>query len=81
MCMKKDYNQSVSMICPTCGGADFSFEQENSPVRCIGCNRVFTRDELMRENGFQIDAAVDDMKKEIIADVTQDWHKMLKKFK
>ena len=79
--MKKDYNQSVSMICPTCGGTEFSFEQDNSPIRCIGCDRVLTRDELIRENGFQIDNAVDDIKKEIIADVTRDLHEIFKKFK
>lgn len=79
--MKKDYSQSVSMICPTCGGTDFSFEQDDSPVRCIGCDRVLTRDELIRENGFQIDYAVDDMKKEIMTDVTRDLHEIFKKFK
>lgn len=79
--MKKDYNRSVSMICPTCGGTDFSFEQDDSLVRCAGCDRVLTRDELTRENCFQIDSAVDAMKKEIVADVTRDLREMIKKFK
>lgn len=79
--MKRDYTRSVSMICPTCGGKDFSFEQDDSPVRCIGCDRVFSRDELMRENGFQIESGVDDIKKEIIADATRDLRNMFKKFK
>lgn len=79
--MKRDYTQSVSMICPTCGGTDFSFEHDDSPVRCIGCDRVLTREELVRENGFQIESAVDEMKKEVIADATRDLRKILKKLK
>jgi len=79
--MKKGYHQSVSMICPTCGGTNFSFEHDDSPVRCVGCDRVLTRDELMRENGVQIESAVDDMKDEIIADITRDFRNVFKKFK
>lgn len=79
--MKRDYSQSVSMICPTCGGTDFSFEQDESSVRCAGCDRVSTRDELVCENGVQIESVVDGMKKEIIADFTRDFRKMFKKFK
>jgi hypothetical protein len=79
--MTKDYSQSVSMICPTCGGSDFSFEQDDSPVNCLGCDRDFTREELMRENGVQIEAAVSDMTTEILADASQALRNMFKKFK
>jgi predicted nucleic acid-binding Zn-ribbon protein len=79
--MKRDYSESVSMICPTCGGSQFLFEQEDSPVRCIGCDRVFASDELIRENGAQIVSCAEDMQAEIIADVTQELRNMLKKFK
>jgi len=68
-------------MCPTCGGTDFSFEHDDSPVRCIGCDRVLTRDELVRENGLQIESAVDEMKKEFIADATRKLRKIRKKLK
>jgi len=69
------------MICPTCGGKSFSFEQVDGRIQCIGCDRVFMRDELIRENGLQIDAAVEDLKKAIISDVTRDFRKIFKRFK
>ena len=56
-------------------------EQDDSPVRCANCDRVFSRDELTRENGVKIDSAVDDLKKEIMADIARDFHNIFKKFK
>lgn len=79
--MKQDYSKSVSMHCSTCGGTDFKFEEENSPVRCVGCGRIFAREELVRENGAQIESEVEGMKAQIVADMRQDISKMLKKFK
>jgi ribosomal protein S27E len=60
--MKQDYSQSVSMQCSTCGKSDFEFEGDNSPVRCVGCGRIYTREELIHENGAQIDSEVEGMK-------------------
>lgn len=79
--MEKDYSQSVSMMCSTCGSRDFSFDDENGPVSCAECGRVFSREELVRENGALVDAAVDDMKEQILKDTTKTLRNMLKKFK
>jgi alkyl hydroperoxide reductase subunit AhpC len=79
--MKQDYSKSVSMQCSTCGETSFEFEDENTPVRCVSCDRVFTREELIRENGAQVDSEVEGMKSEIVADIRKDLKKMFKKFK
>lgn len=79
--MKKDYSRSVSMQCSTCGGTDFEFEDSDGPVRCTGCDRIYNRQELIRENGARIDSHVDEMKTEIMADVRKDFSKIFKKFK
>jgi uncharacterized Zn finger protein (UPF0148 family) len=79
--MKQDYSQSVSMQCSTCGGGKFEFEDDNSPVRCVGCDRIYTREELTRENGARVDSEFDGMKAEIVADITQDFRKMFKNSK
>lgn len=79
--MKDDYSRSVSMQCSTCGGTDFEFEDESSPVRCAGCDRVFTHEELIRENGARIESEVEDVKAQIVADIRKDFSKMFKKFK
>ena len=59
-------NRQVTMQCSTCGGTQFAFEEDNGPVRCVGCDRTFTREELMRENGHRIDDEVEALKDDAV---------------
>lgn len=45
-------DRQISMLCPTCGGKDFIFDEhdENGPVTCSQCERQLTRAELVAEN-------------------------------
>ncbi len=79
--MKTDYSRSVSMRCSTCGVTDFEFEDEDSPVRCTGCGRIFAREELIRENGAKIESEVEQIGAQIIGDLQKDLKKMFKNFK
>lgn len=56
-----DFDRSVSMQCSTCGGTQFEHEAETGPFRCVGCDRTFMREELLRENGGLIDNEVGEM--------------------
>jgi hypothetical protein len=56
-----DFNRSVSMQCSTCGGTQFEYEAEAGPFRCVGCDRSFSREEVLRENGLPIDNEVGEM--------------------
>ena len=71
------FSRSVSMICSTCGGKDFEFdaEVENGPIRCVACDRIFTKDELIQENGALIDEHVEEVKGEIIDDLKASFRK------
>lgn len=77
--MSKDYSQSVSMMCSTCGGQDFSFRDENGPVRCVECSRLFSREELIRENGALVEAVIDDMKEQVLKDAGKKLRNIFKK--
>lgn len=55
------FSRSVSMQCSTCGGTQFERETDAGPFRCVGCDRSFTREELIRENGELIDSEVGEM--------------------
>ena len=79
--MKSDYSRIVSMQCSTCGGTDFEIENECSPVRCVGCDRVFVREELVCENGARIESEVEDVKAQLVADIRKDFSKIFKKLK
>lgn len=56
---------------------------ENNPAArfvCGSCGGEFTRDELHDGNAERIDAAVSEMKDEVIKDVKADFKNMFKKF-
>lgn len=65
-----DHSRSIGLRCSTCAGVDFKRDPalEDGPIECAGCGRIFTREELLRENGEIIENAVDEVKAEIVAD-------------
>jgi hypothetical protein len=63
------YSRNVSMQCSTCGGTAFEFEDKGGPYTCKGCDRIYTREELLRENGGRIESEVDEVKGEIVKDL------------
>jgi len=70
------------MMCSTCGGQDFEYEEGEGgagPIRCVSCDRVFTREELISENGDNIQANVDEVKQAVLRDVKADLTKELRK--
>ncbi|SFI55481.1 hypothetical protein [Caulobacter sp. UNC279MFTsu5.1] len=73
----KDHSRSIGLRCSTCGGADFKRDPalDDGPIECATCERVFSRDELIRENGEIIDNAVDEVKTEIVADFKAELRK------
>lgn len=79
--MKNDYSRSIAMRCSTCGGSDFEFETETSPVKCTTCDRVYTREELRGENEANIEANVEEVKEQIAQDIRKDFKKMFRKFR
>lgn len=76
---KSDLSRSVSMQCSTCGGMQFEYEAETGPFRCIGCDRTFTREELLRENGRLIDNEVGEMAAEVGKHAREELRKSLSK--
>lgn len=77
------YNRSVSLLCPTCGCSDFSYEEGADEtiqiMTCVSCEREFNKDELIQENSENIDEHLSEMKKEVVKDVADELRKSLKK--
>ena len=65
------YSRPVTLHCSTCGSTQFEYDKEASdgPVRCASCDRVYGRDELVRENGRRVEENVDEVKKQIVDDL------------
>jgi hypothetical protein len=73
------HSRSVAMICPTCSHTEFEHDSDSSPLRCVGCDRVFEREELIRENGEVIEAELDEMKSEVLRDAAKEFRDTLRK--
>ncbi|MDN3561356.1 ECs_2282 family putative zinc-binding protein [Vreelandella neptunia] len=77
------YNRNVSLLCPTCGCSEFSYDEgvdESIQVMtCASCEREFNKDELIRENSENIDEHLSEIKTEITKDFADEVRKSLKK--
>ncbi len=62
--------RKVLMLCPTCGGTEFSAdEEEGELVKCASCHRKITKDELVAENAENINANIEEMADEVVQDL------------
>ena len=74
-----EYTRRVTLVCPTCGGDQFSFEDDGeSPVTCANCGRQMSRDDLMMANRETIDAQVDDIGAQVTKDAAEQLRKALR---
>lgn len=76
------YSRSVSLLCPTCGGAMFEFEQGVDQTielgKCVRCGRQISKDELIRENGENISEHATEIGKDVAKDMAEELRKTLK---
>jgi NMD protein affecting ribosome stability and mRNA decay len=78
----EEYNRSVTLLCPTCGGDQFEFEGSDETIesaRCAGCGHEFTKDKLIEENSENINEHMKEMGKEITSDFAKEMRDTLKK--
>jgi uncharacterized Zn finger protein (UPF0148 family) len=77
------YNRSISLLCPTCGCSDFSYDdgvnESIQVMTCASCEREFNKDELIQENSEKIDEHLSEIKEEVTKDVADELRKSLKK--
>ncbi|MXZ48209.1 MAG: hypothetical protein F4235_03135 [Candidatus Dadabacteria bacterium] len=77
------YQRSVKMLCPTCGGSSYQYEQAVDEaieiVKCASCGRELTKNELIRENGENINKHLSEMTEEVKADIKKEFRASLKK--
>jgi hypothetical protein len=69
------YDRSISMQCPTCGGTEFESESDDDsrPIRCPACGFTTTKDELIQANQENIGAHVDEIKEQVLNDLTKSF--------
>jgi len=72
--MKQNYDRSIELLCPVCGGKTFSFDNEieDGDVTCVECKNVFTREEINAANKENIEVNLNEIKKEVLGDIKKD---------
>ncbi len=80
--MKSNYSRQISLMCPTCGSRDFSFDngvpEESRSYVCTGCELEFSYQEIYDSNQEIISRAIDETKREIMSDVKKKFKRMFK---
>jgi hypothetical protein len=75
------YNRSVALMCPTCGGSQFSPVSPNNVEsvlqECADCDREITRDDLIHEKSENIEEHLNEIKKEVTKDIANNLKKQL----
>lgn len=84
----EDMEKSISMNCSVCGNDQFSIVDERindlksapdeTEVKCSDCGQVTTKEQVIQDNSYKIDANIDDFKKEIIKQLKKDIKKRFK---
>lgn len=84
----KDMKMYVSMKCSVCGNDQFSPVDESiedmvcAPneieVKCSDCGRVTTKEQLIADNSYIIDANIKDFKDDIVNQLKKDFKKKFK---
>lgn len=77
------YNRSVSLLCPTCGGSQFSHDDADasadSLLKCETCGLEISKDDLVRANSENVDEHVKEIGQEVVKDIQKELRDSLKK--
>lgn len=70
----------IELVCETCGESAFIIHQ-NDNYECKICHRNYSKEELLDLNNENIQAHVNEVKKEVVDQVAQQLKKAFKKWK
>ena len=73
------YNQEITLNCPICGNTQMSIDDENEKATCSDCGTSFEYDQIIAENGENINSYVNDMKEKVKKDLAKEFSDTLKK--
>jgi Zn-finger domain-containing protein len=75
--VKNNYNSTVEMNCLVCAGREF--DKSATTAICRNCKNSYTIERSQQDNRAEINATINNVKKEVVNDIKADLQKMLKK--
>lgn len=81
--MKENYNRSINLRCVVCASESFSYNDDQSYVKCKTCGREYFGgyDELVQLNEEFIEAEISDISNQIKNDFQKEINKIFSKWK
>lgn len=86
----KDLSRNVVLLCSICGNDQFeTLDKEyddmmeapdSTRFKCSDCGRIITKSQLLEENEEVINANIEDIQNEAIAEIEKELKKAFKKF-
>jgi transposase-like protein len=74
------YSRQIMLTCPTCGASSFETIGQNDGDKaictCTSCGRSLSKDELIELNSENVQAHVDEVKKMVVEDITNEFRKI-----
>ncbi|HDU8315483.1 MULTISPECIES: ECs_2282 family putative zinc-binding protein [Morganellaceae] len=72
-------NQKVTLNCPICGNTLMQVDKETEKVTCSDCEASFEYDQIVDENGENINSYIEDMGEKVRDDLAKELSDTLKK--
>ena len=73
------YNRSISLLCPTCGGDQFEFDDEEATTfKCGACGLEIEKEALIEANSENIGEHTKEVGKEIADDLMKGFKNSLR---
>lgn len=73
------HNQKVTLNCPICGNTLMQVDKETEKVTCSDCGVSFEYDQIVDENGENINSYIEDMGEKVRDDLAKELSDTLKK--
>jgi uncharacterized Zn finger protein len=81
----KDMEMQITMKCSVCGNDQFSAVNEDledvqdapdeTEIMCSDCGKVTTKEQILSENSYLIEANIEDLKKDFVKQLEKDLKK------
>ncbi|WP_068505810.1 ECs_2282 family putative zinc-binding protein [Paenibacillus kribbensis] len=84
----KEFEKNISMNCSVCGNdqfliiddriSDLKDASDETKIKCSDCGTVTTKEQLIEDNSYKINANIEDFKEDIAKQVIKDIRKLFK---
>ncbi len=80
--VKRNYDRSIELNCPTCGCTQFEHEGEDydsaKSIKCASCQLEFSKDDIIEGNSENISKHAEEISQEVFEDLQKQMKNIFK---